>query len=117
MKHLAKHITVKLDNHDHDEFFTALKNNLSQVTYLLKQNQKKWNFKRDYLYQKPWYLVIGPEGAGKTSVFQNSEVSSIQALSKESALVPKTCFLVVTMFVVSPSKAVQSVVAFMESIT
>ena len=24
--------------------------------------------KRDYLYQRPWYVIIGPPGAGKTTI-------------------------------------------------
>ncbi len=32
------------------------------------------NGKRDYLYAKPWYLIIGPPGAGKTTALINSGV-------------------------------------------
>ena len=28
--------------------------------------------KRDYLYSRPWYLIIGPPGAGKTTALLNS---------------------------------------------
>ncbi|MCB2079209.1 MAG: type VI secretion system membrane subunit TssM, partial [Novosphingobium sp.] len=28
--------------------------------------------KRDYLYSKPWYVIIGPPGAGKTTALLNS---------------------------------------------
>ncbi|MGC1303338.1 MAG: type VI secretion system membrane subunit TssM, partial [Caulobacteraceae bacterium] len=30
--------------------------------------------KRDYLYSRPWYLIIGPPGAGKTTALVNSGV-------------------------------------------
>ena len=30
------------------------------------------NRKRDYLYAKPWYVIIGPPGAGKTTALLNS---------------------------------------------
>lgn len=30
--------------------------------------------KRDYLYQRPWYVIIGPPGAGKTTALTNSGV-------------------------------------------
>jgi type VI secretion system protein ImpL len=32
------------------------------------------NGKREYLYAKPWYLIIGPPGAGKTTALLNSGV-------------------------------------------
>lgn len=32
------------------------------------------NGRRDYLYAKPWYLIIGPPGAGKTTALLNSGV-------------------------------------------
>ncbi|MEZ5749050.1 MAG: hypothetical protein R3D83_03915 [Caenibius sp.] len=28
--------------------------------------------KRDYLYSRPWYVIIGPPGAGKTTALLNS---------------------------------------------
>jgi len=31
-----------------------------------------WNFGRQYLYQLPWYLIIGAPGAGKTTALLNS---------------------------------------------
>jgi type VI secretion system protein ImpL len=34
-----------------------------------------WNFGRSYLYQLPWYMIIGAPGAGKTTALLNSGLS------------------------------------------
>ncbi|WP_019832441.1 type VI secretion system membrane subunit TssM [Sphingomonas sp. PR090111-T3T-6A] len=40
----------------------------------LAQLKETVNGRRDYLYAKPWYLIIGPPGAGKTTALLNSGV-------------------------------------------
>jgi type VI secretion system protein ImpL len=40
----------------------------------LAQLKTAANGRRDYLYRKPWYLIIGPPGVGKTTALVNSGV-------------------------------------------
>lgn len=47
----------------------ALADRMNQAVAALKQNAGK---NRDYLYSRPWYVIIGPPGAGKTTALLNS---------------------------------------------
>jgi type VI secretion system protein ImpL len=46
----------------------ALREKLSTALRLLKKNQAS----RGHLYEQPWYVIIGPPGAGKTTALLNA---------------------------------------------
>ncbi|WP_425229578.1 type VI secretion system membrane subunit TssM [Sphingomonas sp.] len=48
---------------------TALAKRMGEAMATLRSSA---NRKRDYLYTKPWYVIIGPPGAGKTTALLNS---------------------------------------------
>ena len=48
---------------------TALTKRMADALATLRSSATK---KRDYLYAKPWYVIIGPPGAGKTTALLNS---------------------------------------------
>ena len=50
-----------------DEEAAALRERMSTALALLKKARGK----RDYLYELPWYMIIGPPGAGKTTALLN----------------------------------------------
>ena len=47
----------------------ALTKRMTEALATLRSSSTK---KRDYLYTKPWYVIIGPPGAGKTTALLNS---------------------------------------------
>ena len=47
----------------------ALSKRMAEAMATLRSSANK---KRDYLYTKPWYVIIGPPGAGKTTALLNS---------------------------------------------
>jgi type VI secretion system protein ImpL len=55
------------DKHDSDE--VVLKDKLKDALATLKTAS---GGKKDYLYDLPWYLLIGPPGSGKTTALVNS---------------------------------------------
>ena len=52
-----------------DEESKVLAGRMSEAMATLKSASAK---KRDYLYTRPWYVIIGPPGAGKTTALLNS---------------------------------------------
>lgn len=46
--------------------------------------------KNDYKYSVPWYLVLGPEGAGKSSILENLNDLLVPGVDKE-ALITSVC--------------------------
>lgn len=42
-----------------------------------KSTQKYWFFKRNNIYDMPWYLVLGAQGAGKTSFIRQTHLQFI----------------------------------------
>jgi len=46
----------------------ALRDKLTVALQLLKRNRRS----RGYLYEQPWYAIIGPPGAGKTTALLNA---------------------------------------------
>ncbi|HVM99748.1 MAG TPA: type VI secretion system membrane subunit TssM [Caulobacteraceae bacterium] len=52
-----------------DEEARALGQRMAEALTALK---KASGDKRDYLYSRPWYVIIGPPGAGKTTALLNS---------------------------------------------
>jgi len=51
-----------------ERFSTAL----AQLRRARFTQRQGWSFGRSYLYQLPWYLIIGAPGAGKTTALLNS---------------------------------------------
>ncbi|MGH7082606.1 MAG: type VI secretion system membrane subunit TssM, partial [Acetobacteraceae bacterium] len=50
------------------EEVAAVKDKLSRALALLRKAEGR----RGYLYEQPWYVIIGPPGAGKTTALLNS---------------------------------------------
>lgn len=57
---------VKTDDQDGDS--SVLETRMNEAVATLKRANRKRNF----LYELPWYIVIGPPGAGKTTALVNS---------------------------------------------
>jgi len=49
-----------------------LRERLSAALVQLRKSQAQGNRKRQYLYELPWYILIGPPGSGKTTALMNS---------------------------------------------
>src|SRR5580698_5090619 len=52
-----------------DEEAAALSQRMTEAMAALKKSSGD---KRDYLYSRPWYVIIGPPGAGKTTALLNA---------------------------------------------
>ena len=65
-----------------DEELDTLKDKLSDALEELKKNRLgKRSGKAKFLYQVPWYILIGPPASGKTTLLKNSSLKT--ALSKK----------------------------------
>ncbi len=53
-----------------DEEVAKLRDRLTKAMDLLR----KASGKRGYLYEQPWYVIIGPPGSGKTTALQNANL-------------------------------------------
>ena len=60
--------TVVAHNDDRDDNSRVLEARMNEAVAALKRSSGKRNF----LYEIPWYIVIGPPGAGKTTALVNS---------------------------------------------
>lgn len=56
-----------------DELKT-IKERMDVALGVLKKSQLGGRFGRQFLYQLPWYIIIGPPGSGKTTLLQNSDL-------------------------------------------
>lgn len=54
------------------EELEILRQRLQEAIGILKASKLGGRFKRQYLYQLPWYVFIGPPGSGKTTALLNS---------------------------------------------
>ncbi|MFB9983812.1 type VI secretion system membrane subunit TssM [Mesorhizobium kowhaii] len=63
--------TVVAHNDDRDDDSRVLEAHMNEAVAALKRSSGKRNF----LYEIPWYVVIGPPGAGKTTALVNSGLS------------------------------------------
>lgn len=67
-----------LDEHQGaaDEEVDILKERLSQAISELKNSKMGKSGKSSYLYQLPWYIIIGPPASGKTTLLKNSSLKT-----------------------------------------
>ncbi len=56
------------------EELPQLRERFEEALELLKRSKLGGEVGRQYLYQLPWYVLIGPPGAGKTTALVNSEL-------------------------------------------
>ena len=56
------------------EEIAALKEHFEAAVAVLKQSRVKGTFGNQFLYELPWYIIIGPPGAGKTTALLNSDL-------------------------------------------
>jgi type VI secretion system protein ImpL len=50
----------------------ALRSKFEEALQILKKTRSKSRLDRQYLYELPWYIIIGAPGAGKTTLLVNS---------------------------------------------
>ncbi|MCU7878890.1 MAG: type VI secretion system membrane subunit TssM [Candidatus Thiodiazotropha sp. (ex Lucinoma borealis)] len=59
-------------SHESDEEVQILSQRLDDAIRILKESKVGGKHNRQYLYQLPWYMFIGPPGSGKTTALLNS---------------------------------------------
>jgi type VI secretion system protein ImpL len=52
----------------------AIKERMEDALKILKKSQLGSHFGRQFLYQLPWYIIIGPPGSGKSTLLKNSDL-------------------------------------------
>jgi type VI secretion system protein ImpL len=55
-----------------DDEVENLRRSFEEALLLLKETRSKSKRDRQYLYELPWYVIIGPPGSGKTTLLSNS---------------------------------------------
>ncbi|RCX31137.1 type VI secretion system membrane subunit TssM [Thioalbus denitrificans] len=54
------------------EELATIRKRFEEALAVLKQSRLKHRFGRHYIYELPWYVIIGPPGSGKTTALLNS---------------------------------------------
>ncbi|MBS0357738.1 MAG: type VI secretion system membrane subunit TssM [Proteobacteria bacterium] len=67
-----------------NDIIQALTDNLAQVVFFLKRSQGKKSWQQQALYEKPWYLVIGPTHSGKNTLLKNSALTFSHTLLQDN---------------------------------
>jgi type VI secretion system protein ImpL len=62
------------ENQASKEEIETLKDHLQEALEILKKSRLGGRAGRQFLYQLPWYIVIGPPGSGKTTLLKNSDL-------------------------------------------
>lgn len=58
------------------EEIQIVRQRFTQAIDLLKKARRgKYDFSERYLYELPWYVIIGPPGSGKTTLLANSDLT------------------------------------------
>lgn len=72
--------TAVARNDDRDDDSQVLEARMNEAIAALKRSSGKRNF----LYEAPWYIIIGPPGAGKTTALVNSGLNFPLAVSGDA---------------------------------
>jgi len=56
------------------EEIETLKDRLREALEILKKTRLGGRIGQQFLYQLPWYIIIGPPGSGKTTLLKNSDL-------------------------------------------
>ncbi|MGF7173501.1 type VI secretion system membrane subunit TssM [Azospirillum doebereinerae] len=71
-RRMVEGVTGGLDARAADEEVAGLRQTFTQSLALLKAGRKERGLGDGYLYGTPWYVIIGPPGAGKTTALVKS---------------------------------------------
>ncbi len=63
---------AEADRSASDEELAAIRHRANELLDLLRTARFGGRWRRRYVYQLPWYLVVGPPGSGKTTALLNS---------------------------------------------
>ncbi len=65
---------LSADERSSQEELNTIKERMEDAVKTLKKSQLVGHFGQQFLYQLPWYIIIGPPGSGKTTLLQNSDL-------------------------------------------